>query len=232
MTDLSLLTPERLAAMIDHTFLKAFGTAADMENLCAEACRYRFACVMVNPAEIERCVGLLQGSGIPVGVTIGFPLGQNTVAVKEFEARDALKRGARELDMVINVRALQAGDTRLLRSEIAAFARACESGQALSKLILETCYLNEQEKRTACAIARDEGIGFVKTSTGMGSGGATVEDIRLMRETVGERVGVKASGGIRDFDSALAMIRAGANRIGTSSGIAIVEALRAQGSAA
>lgn len=231
MLDVTALTPESLAARIDHTFLKAFGSSADIETLCAEAARCRFACVMVNPCEIERCLRLLEGAGIPVGVTIGFPLGQNTTAVKEFEARDAAQRGARELDMVINVRALQAGEARVVRAEMRALAAVCADARATSKVILETCYLNDADKRMACLLARDEGIGFVKTSTGYGASGATVEDIRLMRETVGERMGVKASGGIRDLETALAMFRAGADRIGTSAGVAIVDALRARGSA-
>jgi deoxyribose-phosphate aldolase len=220
------MTPEQIAAMIDHTYLKAFGTPRDIESLCAEAVRYGFGAVMVNPAEIETCAALLKGQRVPIGVTIGFPLGQNTTAVKEYEARDAAARGARELDMVINVRALQRGALDVLRAEMTALARVCREAGALSKVILETCYLTDEQKRQACRIAREAGIDFVKTSTGLGSGGATVADIRLMRETVGPKMGVKASGGIRDLDTTLAMIEAGATRIGTSSGVAIVEEAR------
>lgn len=212
--------------MIDHTFLKPFGLPADIERLCAEAREYGFACVMVNPCQIERCLSLLDGSGVPVGVTIGFPLGQNTPAAKAFECRDAAQRGARELDMVLNVRALQAGALDFVRAELQSLVRVCADVGAVSKLILETCYLSNEEKKTACLLARAEGVSFVKTSTGLGVGGATVDDVRLMRETVGPQMGVKASGGIRDLDTVLAMFDAGANRIGTSSGVALVQELR------
>jgi len=214
-----------VAGLIDHTLLKAFGPESDLRTLCAEAVEYRFASVMVHPCQIERCLAWLQGSGIPVGTVIGFPLGQNTTAVKEFEMRDALRRGARELDMVINLRALQAGDLGQVRAELEILAGVCRAAGAVSKAILETCYLTDAEKRRACELARETGVQFVKTSTGFGSGGATVADIRLMRETVGPAVGVKASGGIRDAATALAMIEAGANRLGTSSGVAIVREL-------
>jgi deoxyribose-phosphate aldolase len=217
------LTPAGLAAMIDHTFLKAFGKPADIEKLCREGVEYGFACVMVNPCEIERCARLLRGTAVPIGAAVGFPLGQNTVAAKEYEARDAIARGAREIDMVMNVRALQAGEIHVLRAEMAAVAKACAERGLVSKVILETCYLDDAQKRQACLIAREEGIRFVKTSTGLGSGGATVEDVRLMRQTVGADMGVKAAGGIRNLAAALAMIAAGANRIGTSSGVAIME---------
>ena len=226
MTELSTLSPEDLARLIDHTFLKAFGPPADIDRLCAEAREYGFACVMVNPSEIERCRALLGASRVPIGVTIGFPLGQSTAAVKDFECRDAVQRGARELDMVLNVRALQAGALSLVRSELQSLVRVCADAGAESKLILETCYLSDTEKKTACLMARDAGVRFVKTSTGLGAGGATIADIRLMRETVGSQMGVKASGGIRDLDTALAMLAAGANRIGTSSGVALVQELR------
>lgn len=219
------MAPRELAGMIDHTFLKAFGTDADIATLCEEAVRHRFACVMVNPAEIERCLGILKGAGIPVGTVIGFPLGQNTSAVKEYEMRDAARRGATELDMVINVRALHAGRTELVKREMETLARVCADIGGVSKVILETCYLTDPEKRQACLIARDAGIHFVKTSTGLATGGATVADIRLMRAAVGSGMGVKASGGIRDLAAALAMIEAGANRLGTSGGVAIVKEL-------
>jgi len=211
-----------LAGMIDHTFLKAFGAEADIRRLCEEALEYRFAAVMVNPAEVERCAQLLRHSGIAVGTTIGFPLGQNTAAVKEYEMRDAVRRGARELDMVINIRALQAGDVETVRKEMDRLASVCREAQCVSKVILETCYLGDREKRAACALAQNAGIDFVKTSTGFGTGGATVADVRLMRAAVGPKMGVKASGGIRDLDAALDMIEAGASRLGTSSGVAIV----------
>jgi len=220
------LTPESLAAMIDHTFLKAFGTAQDVEKLCTEACRYRFATVMVNPAEIERCVQLLAGTGISIGATIGFPLGQNCTPVKEFEAQDAIARGARELDMVINIRALQDGRADVVRLEMQMLAAVCREHGCVSKVILETCYLTDSRKRLACELAREAGVDFVKTSTGFGAGGATVGDVRLLRAAVGPSMGVKASGGIRDLSTAIAMIEAGANRLGTSGSVSIVEELR------
>ncbi len=223
----SRLTPQALARMIDHTFLKPFGTPADIESMCAEARRYGFAMVAIHPAEVERCVGLLAGTGIGIGAAVGFPLGQNTPAVKDYETRDAIARGATEIDMVINIRALQAGDTHTTRAEITALVRVCRAAQVISKVILETCYLSDDEKRQVCRMALEEGADFVKTSTGFGPAGATVEDVRLMRSVVGQAMGVKASGGIRSLEAALGMIEAGATRIGTSNGPAIIEALRA-----
>lgn len=219
------LTPEKLAGMIDHTFLKPYGTHEDIENLCAEARHYGFAMVAVNPAEVERCVALLQGCRVRVGAAIGFPLGQTTTAVKIYEIKDALQRGAGEIDMVINVRALQSGDTDLVRAEIHALADLSQGAGAISKVILETCYLTDAEKRLVCQIARTQGVDFVKTSTGFGPGGATVEDVRLMRNTIGPQMGVKAAGGIRTLQDTYAMIEAGATRIGTSSGVQIMEAM-------
>jgi len=227
MIEIKNLTPEKLAGMIDHTFLKPFGTQADIELLCEEAVRYQFAMVAINPAETERCVELLKGTGVRTGAAIGFPLGQMTSAVKAFETRDAIGKGAGEIDMVINIRALQSGNEELVYQEIADMAQVCRVHNVISKVILETCYLSDDEKRTVCRLAKNAGVGFVKTATGFGSGGATVEDIRLMRAEVGPAVGVKASGGVRTLEDALAMIEAGATRIGTSSGIAIVEEFRA-----
>jgi deoxyribose-phosphate aldolase len=211
--------------MIDSTFLKPNGTYEDMVKHCAEARQYGFAMVAVHPAEVERCAQLLQGCPVRVGAAIGFPLGQNTPEVKLFETKDAIARGAGEIDMVINVRALQSGDLALVRGEIASMVRVCRASGVISKVILETCYLTDEQKRLVCQIALEEGTDFVKTSTGFSPGGATVEDIRLMRAVVGEKLGVKASGGIRSLEIALAMIEAGATRLGTSSGVAIVEEL-------
>lgn len=212
--------------MIDHTFLKAFGSPQDVEKICNEARMYGFCTAMVNPAELDRVVRLVQGSDVLPATVIGFPLGQNTPPVKEFEAKDAIDRGAKEIDLVINVRALQAGDLHTVRTELGMLAQAGATNNVVSKVILETCYLTDPQKELACRIARDEGVGFVKTSTGFGSGGATVEDVRLMRRIVGEDMGVKASGGIRNLESAIAMIDAGATRLGTSAGVAIVEELK------
>ena len=213
---------EELCSLIDHTFLKPFGTEADIESLCAEAAEYQFAMVAINPAEVETCVQLLKDTGVRTGAAIGFPLGQNTSEVKAFEIMDSIKKGATEIDMVINVRALQKGQFGLVRKEIKAMVEICKPAGIISKVILETCYLTDDQKRVVCQMAREAGVDFVKTSTGFGTAGATVEDIRLMRSVVGPEMGVKASGSVRDLNTALAMIDAGATRIGTSSGVKIV----------
>jgi deoxyribose-phosphate aldolase len=224
-----ILTPESLAAMIDHTFLKAYGTPADIERLCAEAREYRFAMVAVNPAEVTRCVRLLAGSGVRVGAAVGFPLGQNTSETKAFETRDALEKGAGEIDMVLNLRALQGGCLEVVRREIADLVALTRPAGVISKVILETCYLAGEQKRVACRIAMEEGVDFVKTSTGMGSLGATVDDVRLMRSVVGDHVGIKAAGGIRTLKSVEELLAAGASRLGTSNGVAIRAELAARG---
>lgn len=196
------------------------------KKLCAEARQYQFAMVAINPAEVETCVKLLEGSGVRVGAAIGFPLGQNTVECKAFETRDAIAKGATEIDTVINVRALQKGQTDIVKQEIADMVSICNPDGVICKVILETCYLTDEEKETVCRIAKEAGVDFVKTSTGFGTAGATVHDVALMRRIVGPEIGVKAAGGIRDLDAALALIQAGATRIGTSSGIPIVEAYK------
>ena len=212
------LSVEQLAGMIDHTFLKPFGTAENIEKLCAEARQYKFAMVAINPAEVETCVKLLEGSGVRVGAAIGFPLGQNTVECKAFETRDAIAKGATEIDTVINVRALQKGQTDIVKKEIEDMVSICKPAGVICKVILETCYLSDEEK--------EAGVDFVKTSTGFGTAGANVHDVALMRRVVGSEIGVKAAGGIRDLETALALIQVGATRIGTSSGIQIVEAYK------
>jgi deoxyribose-phosphate aldolase len=222
-----LLNPAAFAAMIDHTFLKPFGPPADIERLCKEAADYRFAMVAVNPAEVERCAALLNGTGVRVGAAIGFPLGQNTAEAKSFETADAIGKGATEIDTVINVRALKAGNRDLVYREIASMVEICKPSGVISKVILETCYLTEEEKVTVCEMAVKAGADFVKTSTGFGAAGATVGDVKLMRGVCGPRMGVKAAGGIRALDTALAMIEAGATRIGTSCGVQLMESLAA-----
>lgn len=221
------LSIEQLAGMIDHTFLKPFGTAANIEKLCAEAREYNFAMVAINPAEVTTCVKLLEGSKVRTGAAIGFPLGQTTTECKAFETRDAIEKGATEIDTVINVRALQKGQLDIVKKEIEDMVSICKPAGVICKVILETCYLTDAEKETVCRIAKEAGVDFVKTSTGFGTAGATVEDVALMRRVVGPEIGVKAAGGIRDLDTALAMIKAGATRIGTSSGVSIVEAYKA-----
>ena len=220
------LSVTELAGMIDHTFLKPYGTHDDIKKLCNEALQYQFAMVAINPAEVTACVNLLSDSAVRTGAAIGFPLGQNTSETKAFEIKDAIAKGATEIDMVINIRALQSGGLQTVRNEIREMVRLCRPANVINKVILETCYLTDEQKKTVCSIAKEEGVDFVKTSTGFGTGGATVEDIKLMRSVVGPHIGVKASGGIRDLDMALSLIEAGATRIGTSSGIAIVEAFK------
>ena len=219
------LTPKSLAEMIDHTFLKPHGNAHEIEQLCEEARAYHFAMVAINPAEVKTCARLLVGSSTRVGAAIGFPLGQNTSSVKDYETRDAIQNGAGEIDMVINIRALQAGNTALVQQEIANIVTICRPAGVISKVILETCYLTDDQKRLVCQIASTEGADFVKTSTGFGLAGASVEDVRLMRAVVGPQMGVKAAGGIRNLSIALEMIAAGATRIGTSAGVAIIKEL-------
>ena len=228
MIDVETLTPQELAGMIDHTFLKAYGGPEPIEKLCAEAREYGFAMVAVNAAEAERCAELLKGSKTRVGVAISFPLGQMTSAAKAFEIRDAIAKGAGEVDMVQNLRALQSGNDPLVLAELEDLAKTCREHGVISKVILENCYLTDEQKVRACELAVKAGVDFVKTSTGFGTGGATVADIALMRRTVGPDMGVKAAGGIRTLDAALDMIRAGATRIGTSAGVAIVEELKAR----
>ena len=211
--------------MIDHTLLKQDATGEQIDRLCAEAAEYHFASVCVNPYYVVRCVKNLKGTGVKVCTVVGFPLGATTMETKVFETLQAVASGAEEIDMVINVCALKSGHIRGVEQEIQAMAAAVE-GKAILKVIIETCLLTDEEKVLACQIAKRCGADFVKTSTGFSTGGATVEDVALMRRTVGPEMGVKASGGIRDYAKAKAMIDAGASRIGASAGIAIVEAER------
>ena len=214
-----------IASMIDHTLLKQDATGEQIDRLCAEAAEYHFASVCVNPYYVVRCVKNLKGTGVKVCPVVGFPLGATTMETKVFETLQAVASGAEEIDMVINVCALKSGHIRGVEQEIQAMAAAVE-GKAILKVIIETCLLTDEEKVLACQIAKRCGADFVKTSTGFSTGGATVEDVALMRRTVGPEMGVKASGGIRDYAKAKAMIDAGASRIGASAGIAIVEAER------
>jgi len=210
----------QVAQMVDHTLLAPGATQEQVAKLCEEAKNYCFASVCVNPSYVSLASQVLAGSGVKVCTVIGFPLGSTTPTVKAIEARDAIANGASEIDMVINVGALKSGNDELVRDDIRA-VREATRGKVL-KVILETALLNDDEKKRACAISKEEAADFVKTSTGFGPGGATVEDIRLMRESVGPRMGVKASGGIRDTAKAKAMIEAGATRLGTSASVAIV----------
>ena len=215
-----------IASYIDHTLLKQDATGEQIDRLCAEAAQYHFASVCVNPYYVARCVKNLKGTDVKVCTVVGFPLGATTTETKVFETLQAIATGATEIDMVINVCALKSGHIKGVEQDIQALVAACE-GKALLKVIIETCLLTDEEKVLACQIAKRCGADFVKTSTGFSTGGATVEDIALMRKTVGLEMGVKASGGIRDYARAKAMVEAGATRIGASAGIAIVEAEQA-----
>lgn len=211
-----------LGSMIDHTALKPETTKAQIETLCAEAKEYKFASVCVNPTWIETAAALLKGTDVKVCTVIGFPLGATTVETKAFETKDAIAKGATEVDMVINIAALKDKNDELVERDIRAVVDAAK-GKALTKVIIESCLLTDEEKVRACELSVKAGADFVKTSTGFSTGGATVEDIALMRKTVGPDVGVKASGGVRDRAGALAMVEAGATRIGASAGISIVK---------
>lgn len=211
-----------IAAYIDHTLLKQDAAAPQIDRLCAEAAQYHFASVCVNPWYVPRCVKNLQGTGVKVCTVVGFPLGATTTESKVFETLQAVRSGAEEIDMVMNVCAMKSGNTRAIEQEIQALAAAVE-GHAILKVILETCLLTEEEKILACQIAKRAGADYVKTSTGFSTGGATVADVALMRKIVGPEMGVKAAGGIRDYATAKAMLDAGATRIGASAGIAIVQ---------
>ncbi len=217
---------QTLASFIDHTLLKPTASKAQIEQLCQEARQYQFASVCVNPVHVEAAARLLQGSDVKVCTVIGFPLGANSTLAKVLEARDAAAAGADELDMVLNIGSLLEGDYAKVYSDIKA-VRDAVPGRVL-KVILETGYLSKEQIVKGCILTKMAGADFVKTSTGFGPGGATVEDIKLMRTVVGEDFGVKASGGVRDYTTAAAMIEAGANRIGASAGIAIVEGLRGE----
>ena len=211
-----------IASMIDHTLLKPEATPAQVEKLCAEAAEYHFASVCVNPVYIPLAARLLDGTGVKVCCVVGFPLGAIAPEQKAAEAASCAAMGAEELDMVIHVGAAKAGDWALVQRDIVGVVKAA-AGRTV-KVIIETCLLTDEEKVKACEAAKAAGADFVKTSTGFSTGGATTHDIALMRKTVGPEMGVKASGGIRDFATAMAMIEAGANRIGASAGIEIVAA--------
>ncbi|MBS2769982.1 deoxyribose-phosphate aldolase [Anoxybacillus sp. PDR2] len=212
----------QLAKMIDHTLLKANTTKEQIVQLCEEAKQYGFASVCVNPTWVATAAELLKGTDVKVCTVIGFPLGANTPETKAFETKDAIANGATEIDMVMNIGALKDGADELVERDIRAVVEAAK-GKALVKVIIETCLLTEEEKVRACRLAVQAGADYVKTSTGFSTGGATIEDIALMRQTVGPDMGVKASGGVRDLQGAEAMVKAGATRIGTSSGVAIVQ---------
>ena len=214
--------PGDLARYIDHTLLRPDATAADIDRLCAEAAEHRFAAVCINPTWVRRAAENLRGTDVPVASVIGFPFGAATSEVKALEARRAIRDGAREIDMVINIGALRSGMLDLVREDIARVSDACHEAGATNKVIIETALLTDEEKVIACQLAKQAKADMVKTSTGYASGGATVFDVALMRETVGPTMGVKAAGGIRTAEDMQEMIAAGATRIGASAGVKIV----------
>jgi len=218
-----------LAGTIDHTLLKADTTLSAIDKLCSEAAEHKFASVCVNGVWVRRCAEALSGTGVAVCTVVGFPLGAMAPEAKAFEARRAVEDGACEVDMVLQVGALKSGEHDFVREDVRAVAQAVHPLGAKLKVILETCLLTDREKRIACELSKAAGADFVKTSTGFSSGGATVEDIRLMREAVGPVLGVKASGGVRDADDARKMIEAGATRIGASASVAIVSGGQSSG---
>ena len=215
-----------VAAMIDHTLLKPDASLAEVETLCREAAQFGFATVCVNPTWVAACARLLKGTAVKVTSVVGFPLGATTPDVKNYETRRALFDGAGEIDMVINVGALKSGDLRMVERDIEAVAGPCREAGAVSKVIIEAALLTDDEKVTACTLAKAAGADYVKTSTGFGPGGATVADVALMRRVVGDQMGVKAAGGVRDLESVKAMVAAGATRIGASAGVRIVQESR------
>ena len=225
MIDVVNLTKRQLASYLDSTYLKPFGAPEIIDNLCREAAEYGFASVAVNGDEVAKCAALLKGTGVKVTAVAGFPLGQMSMDAKIYEVRDVLAKGAGEVDIVQNVRRLQAGDLKYVLDELTLFARICRDVGATSKVILENCYLSDAEKLLSCKLACEAGVDFVKTSTGFGTGGATVADVALMRAAVGPEKGVKAAGGIRTLEDAKAMLKAGATRLGTSAGRALVDSL-------
>jgi deoxyribose-phosphate aldolase len=212
-----------VAGLIDHTLLKPDATRSELETLCREAREYSFATVCVNPTWVPLCARLLRGSPVGVCTVVGFPLGATTPDVKQYETRRVIFDGATEVDMVINVGALKSGDVRTVQLDIEAVADACRAAGVVSKVIIETALLTDEEKVTACTLAKAAGATFVKTSTGFAKHGATPADVALMRRVVGAEMGVKAAGGVRDLSGAQEMVKAGATRIGASAGVRIVQ---------
>lgn len=217
-----------IARMIDHTLLKPDATSDQIAQLCYEARKYEFASVCVNPTHVKLCAELLRGSPVKVCTVIGFPLGASSTDVKVFETETALRDGATEIDMVINIGALKAKDHDLVAKDINGVVRMSHAAGALVKVIIETALLTDEEKEVACLLAKEAGADYVKTSTGFSSAGATAEDIALMRRTIGPEMGIKAAGGIKSYEDAQRMVFAGATRIGASAGVKIVQAEKEQ----
>ncbi len=220
------MTSNKVASLIDHTLLKPEASAEHIRQLCKEARQFKFASVCMNPCYVALAAKLMRGSGVKVCTVAGFPLGATSTAVKVFEAKRGIRDGAREIDMVMNVGALKSDDDGAVAADIRAVVQACHGGKAICKVILETALLTDGEKVRACKLAKKAGADYVKTSTGFGAGGATAGDVALMRATVGPKIGVKASGGIRTLEDLQKMVKAGATRIGTSSGVRIMEEMK------
>jgi deoxyribose-phosphate aldolase len=215
----------KLSKYIDHTLLNPQATQTDLEKLCREAIENDFAAVCVNPCNVAYCAELLEGSSVKLASVVGFPLGASIPAIKSAETLMAVEDGADEIDMVINIGALKENDLEYVEEDIKAVVGSADG--AIVKVIIETCLLTDEEKVKACELSKAAGADFVKTSTGFSTGGATVEDVKLMKATVGDTLEVKASGGVRSYEDAIAMIEAGATRIGTSAGLAILQGKKA-----
>lgn len=220
-----------VSSMIDHTLLKPDATRQEIDKLCREAAEFRFATVCVNPTWVALAAARLRGTAVGVTSVVGFPLGATTADVKHYETRRAIFDGATEVDMVLNVGALKSGDLRVVERDIEAVTSPCRDSGVVSKVIIEAALLTDEEKITACTLAKAAAADFVKTSTGFGPGGATAADVMLMRRVVGEEMGVKAAGGVRDLEGLKAMVAAGATRVGASAGVKIVQESRGQKSA-
>jgi deoxyribose-phosphate aldolase len=226
MTSEMKFSPEKLARMIDHTLLKPEATPAEVEQICKEAIEFNFASVCINPSYVKLAKERLRGSNVKVCTVIGFPLGATTTKSKVCEAEEAIANGAQEVDMVINIGRLKSREYDYVESDIREVASTAHLNGAIMKAIIETCLLTDDEKEKACLLARNAGADFVKTSTGFNKGGATAADVALMRRVVGDKMGVKASGGVRSYEDAIRMIENGATRIGTSSGVRIISECR------
>lgn len=217
------MTKEQLVKLFDHTCLYAYATEAHMKKLCDEARAYNFAMVAVNSVQVKLCKKFLKDTDVHVGAAIGFPLGQTTIASKVFETVDAIQNGADEIDYVINITELKDGNYDYIREEMRQIVAECRKANVISKVIFENCYLTQEEKEILCKIALEVKPDFIKTSTGFGTGGATLDDVKLMKSIVGDAVKVKAAGGVRDLETCMAMVGAGAERIGTSAAVKITE---------
>ncbi|MDO4443973.1 MAG: deoxyribose-phosphate aldolase [Bacillota bacterium] len=220
------ITPEKMAKMIDQTLLKAYVSDEDFKAFCEESASYDFKMVAINSAPVKKCKEYLKGSQVHVGAAISFPLGQTTIETKVYETEKAIEEGADEIDYVVNIVELKNRNLEYIRTEMQRIVEICRNAGVTSKVIFENCYLTQEEKEILCKIALEVSPDYIKTSTGFGTHGATVEDVLLMKSIVGDNIKIKAAGGIRDLDTALAMIEAGAERIGTSAGVAIVEELK------